>query len=175
MKNEYVIRDDVTTIIIRRKNGSILETLIDTKDLPRADEFPGSWCVRWDKNTRSYYVFGSIKNSQGKWSSVQLHRWILNINSSDKVVDHINHNTLDNRRNNLRILTDAENKQNRKGAQKNNLSGIRGVHWSKHAKKWQARARLNKKDYFLGLFDTKEEAAKVISKWRKKYMPYSSG
>lgn len=65
---------------------------------------------------------------------VRLHRWVVDC-PPDKMVDHINHNTLDNRKDNLRIVTHFGNQQNRKG----NKSGKTGVYWSTRDKKYVAR------------------------------------
>ena len=52
-------------------------------------------------------------------------------------IDHINHNGLDNRKENLRICTNRQNSRNRK-ASKRNTSGIKGVSRHKLSNKWQA-------------------------------------
>jgi hypothetical protein len=53
--------------------------------------------------------------------------------------DHINGNCLDNRRGNLRVCTQAENKRNL-SLSKRNSSGFKGVYWSKERNKWHVRA-----------------------------------
>jgi hypothetical protein len=72
-------------------------------------------------------------------------------------IDHINHNTSDNRIDNLREASQQENTKNR-SKNKNNTSGISGVHWDKKSNKWQARIGVNGKRIHLGFFDNKEEA-----------------
>ncbi|MHB8065882.1 MAG: HNH endonuclease [Ruminiclostridium sp.] len=138
MRNGYEIRGQVTAIFLKRKDGEILETLIDTNELPRAQEFNGSWYAQWNPSTRSYYVCGYSKMVQGKRKCELLHRWIMS-NPEQMDVDHISHKTLDNKKQNLRCISHQENIQNRKSANKNSKSGIRGVHWDQRSGKWQAQ------------------------------------
>ena len=62
----------------------------------------------------------------GKNTTLYMHRLIMG-EPKGKQVDHWNHDTLDNRRSNLRIVTNRQNNENRAGAYKNSKSGIRGV------------------------------------------------
>jgi len=64
---------------------------------------------------------------------------------------------LDNRRGNLRVITHAQNGQNR-GKQQNNTSGLKGVTWERRRAKWQAQITANGRHYFCGYYDTPEEA-----------------
>ena len=61
-----------------------------------------------------------------------------------QVVDHINHNKLDNRKVNLRVCTDMENSKN-KGLRKDNKSGVTGVVWNNEKNKWTVNIRCNNK------------------------------
>ena len=73
-------------------------------------------------------------------------------------IDHINGNTSDNRWENLRLVNQKENNKNAK-IQKNNISGIRGVNWSKNEKKWLVRIHDNNgKRICLGRFNDFFEA-----------------
>ncbi len=72
--------------------------------------------------------------------------------------DHINGNKLDNRRENLRVCTLAENNRNRT-IYKNNKSGFKGVYWSRADKKWRAQIKINNRMIYLGIFDDLLEAA----------------
>ena len=80
-------------------------------------------------------------------------------------VDHRCHNRRCVRPDHLRLVTHAQNGQNRRGAQSNSGTGVRGVYWYESCRKYQARVGLNGKRYNAGLFDTLEEAeAAVIAK-----------
>jgi len=76
-----------------------------------------------------------------------------------EVVDHRNHNTSDNLRENLRVCTMRLNGANRCTLQSNNTSGHRGVVWYLPNKKWVAKIRVGGKTRNLGYFVNKEEAA----------------
>ena len=82
-------------------------------------------------------------------------------------IDHIDGNPLNNRIDNLRPATKAENGFNRK-INSNNTSGHKGVGWDKQAKKWKARCWENKKMHTIGFFDTIEQAADAIKSARIK-------
>jgi len=83
-------------------------------------------------------------------------------------IDHKDNNGLNNRRENLRTATHAQNNQN-KGKSKNNTSGYKGVNWEKRRNKWRARIYFNKNYIHLGYFNDIEEAAKAYEKAAKKY------
>ena len=67
------------------------------------------------------------------------------------VVDHINGNTLDNRRSNLRVCTQSQNLMNSKKPS-NNKSGFKGISWHKSSKSWQVYITANKKRIIGGYF-----------------------
>lgn len=72
-------------------------------------------------------------------------------------IDHVNGVRDDNRIENLRPATPAENQRYRSTPQKNSRSGVIGVSWHAHGGKWQ----VHKHKRYLGLFDTVEEAVKA--------------
>jgi hypothetical protein len=103
---------------------------------------------------------------------VLMHRAILNA-PSGSFVDHINGNTLDNRKENLRFCTRSQNLCNRQ-RQKNGAHGFKGIHFKKTdaARGWAAyRAQITArgKHYGLGTFRTAEEAARAYDVLAKKY------
>ncbi len=85
-----------------------------------------------------------------------------------EVIDHIDHNRSNNKWENLRLITQAENNRNQTIA-KNNKSGHTGVIWNKTSNKWQAQISINRKAKHLGLFDTKEEAISARKRANIKY------
>lgn len=98
---------------------------------------------------------------------LSLHRFITNC-PDNMVVDHINHNTLDNRKINLRIVTQLENMKNL-SKYKNNKSGFTGVYYYKLTNKWTAKIRANKKLINIGCFNTIEDAIKARKDAELKY------
>ena len=117
------------------------------------------WNARWAANTRSFYVLRHLPVAEDpKRPSVYMHRLILGLDRFDKRHgDHINLDTLDNRRSNLRVATSAENHRNQ-GVRRDSRSGFKGVGWHKPTNKWQARIRLNGSRKSLGFFATPEAA-----------------
>lgn len=84
------------------------------------------------------------------------------------VVDHINHNGLDNRKANLRIATFSENRRNSRKA-KDTSSKYKGVSWHKNNKKWHAGININGRRKHLGSFDDEIQAAKAYDEVARKY------
>jgi hypothetical protein len=78
----------------------------------------------------------------------------------DKVIDHVNGNKLDNRKENLRIVTHAVNAMNTRRKRINELSSNPGVFYDSKKQKWKAVLRIKDKRNLLGYFSTEEEASK---------------
>jgi hypothetical protein len=161
MKNDYEIRGEVTAIFIKHRNGNVSEVLIDTVDLNFLIEYKTKW--RFSGNSSNLYV-RSMDN-------VMLHRYLLNP-AVGMVVDHVNHNTLDNRRKNIRVITQAQNTQNKKHLTKSK-SGFRNVAWNNRLSKWRVKIVVNKKCISVGHFGTINDAIEAEREARIKYMPFS--
>lgn len=117
--------------------------------------------VCWSKSSYNYIV-GDLNGVQMK-----LHRLILNVDDST-YVDHINHNTVDNRKYNLRICNNSINQINKK-LQKNNVSGVAGVWWDKTVNKWKVNICRDFHRVYLGSFNDFDEAVRVRKEAEKKY------
>jgi len=111
------------------------------------------WSAYWDKKAKAFYAGRHLNEEIGR--PVQyLHRQVLNLQPrGGGCVDHINHNTLDNRRSNLRLTTNRGNHENRK---KHSIHGI-GIR-KLDSGRFVARTWVGKKNVYIGSFDTKEEA-----------------
>ena len=96
-----------------------------------------------------------------------LHRIIMD-DPEGQFIDHINRNPLDNRRENLRIVSIQENCMNL-SMKKTNKSGIAGVHWDKNANKWRAKLTYKYKSINLGRFEKLEDARKARKDAELKY------
>lgn len=98
----------------------------------------------------------------------RMHRLIMNCIDKNLDVDHINHNTVDNRKENLRIVTRSQNQMNMQG-RSNNTSGVAGVIFNKNANKWAVAIQKDNKRIHLGVFDNFDEAVKVRKEAEIKY------
>jgi hypothetical protein len=99
--------------------------------------------------SRNYYIVGV------KGTDFSVHRlvWIF-FNSeikNDSQIDHIDHNSLNNKIENLRLVSNKENSQNQK-FRINNKSGFNGVCWVKWANRWKSCIQVEGKTKFLGYF-----------------------
>ena len=106
----------------------------------------------WSLHSEGYAICRTVNGS-----NVFLHRLVMG--TSPKVglyVDHINRDKLDNRKENLRFVTNSENQFNRAVSAKNT-----GVTWHTASGKWRARMRINGKELYLGIFNKKQEAVKA--------------
>lgn len=145
--------------ILSTDNGVVTYTITDKYNVAHiciADEA----CIDLLLGIRQYihsmgYVYVYNYRSNGK--EIGLHA-ILNNTPLGYYTDHINLNKRDNRRSNLRSVTNAQNTVNRE-KQCNNTSGYKGVTWSKAVNKWAAQLHHNGRHLHLGCFDSKEDAA----------------
>ena len=128
-----------------------LVALVDDEDFERLSKF------KWYASPA--YAVRNGKDADGKAMQIRMHREILNA-KPDQEVDHVNRNGFDNRRENLRLCSHAENVRNR-SSYKNNSSGFKGVSFHKGTGKWQARIRIDERLQHLGVHATAEEAARA--------------
>ncbi len=124
-----------------------------------------------DEDYEAVNKFGCRLDSLGyailrKKGTCRLHRFIMKP-AKGMVIDHINGNKLDNRRSNLRVCTPAENNWNQKKCC-TNTSGYKGVALM-HGKYWRAYITIKDRQKHLGIFKTKETAAKAYDEAAKLY------
>ncbi|MFA5385527.1 MAG: hypothetical protein WC364_12900 [Eubacteriales bacterium] len=170
VKNDYRIRGDHAIVYVKTsRDKKLLFVIIDAEDIEKVKSISGFWYAYKAKN-QSYYIFGRINGKP-----VALYRHILDYHTSGMKnhVDHINNNTLDNRKCNLRIISASGNQQNRKGAQRGNISGLRGVSWNKFSKTWDVRVQVSGKKVYRKRTDSKRKAERMATRAREIYMPYS--
>ena len=115
--------------------------------------------LKWSASHWSYAVRANDKHD----GLTLMHRLILERKLvrtllADEMCDHIDGNTLNNTRDNLRVASIADNVRNSRIG-KNNSSGYKGVHFHKGARKWRAQITVNRKVISLGYFETPVEAA----------------
>lgn len=151
--NDYEIQEDYVIMYTQKGEPFYVDL----------DDF---WKVRdicWYVGTGGY-IYGQ---QNGKY--YKLHRFIMNC-PDDVYIDHINgSDTLyDNRKSNLRIATPSQNSINHKKTSRNK-SGIVGVYQQHGSQKWIAQISKENKKYYLGTFDTFEDAVKVRKEAELKY------
>lgn len=114
--------------------------IVDSDDYDKLKEF--NWSALWNKDTKSFYAHRKVSVGRRKTKSIQMHRIILGLKPEDKItVDHINHDTIDNRKSNLRTSTITENCWNQ-GEHSNNTSGYKGVFYNNRENYWQVSIRI---------------------------------
>lgn len=116
---------------------------------------------------------GRVYARRGRKPGVRLHRAIFERMlgrklKSSELVDHIDNNPLNNRRENLRITNRQGNRANSR-AQRNNKSGFKGVFRIKNRPQWHSGIHVNNKSVYLGAFATPEEAHAAYCEAAKKY------
>lgn len=128
--------------------------IVDDDDYEKISSM--KWSATWRPKMGKFYAVGSLAK-YGK--RVYMHREIMGLTIGDGLlVDHIDHNTLDNRKANLRIVNNSQNMMNHGKIQKNNTSGCRGVHFEKRTNQYRVQVWAGGKPIWGGRHDTFESA-----------------
>ena len=154
------------TLIIESPTHGTFKVLYDAEDEDKINKH--NWSV--NKDDHRFYVVTSMPHPDGgitrtgrrRQATLKMHRLVADT-PKGMVTDHINGDGLDNRKQNLRICTNAENSRNR-GKSKTSTSGYKGVYWNKRDKLWYVHIGHNKKLLYLGCFKDKKEAAKAYDR-----------
>lgn len=140
--------------VIRTHSG--VDLLIDAEDVFVCQKY------RWHIDTHGY-----AEAWAGGKKRIKLHRLIMNELDNKSCVDHINGNRLDNRKENLRVVSNKMNAENLH-KKKKTTSLYFGVCYDNRKnnleKRWIASIKTNYKSIFLGRYKTPEEAALAYNK-----------
>ena len=145
--NEIRIYDDYAEIDTYDQFGNVTYTFtIDLEDVKYLNNHKWRATLKGKNIKRPYLVTGH---------NIYFHRLILGEPNSE--IDHIDRNTLNNRKSNLRLANRTEQLYN---TLKNSKSGIKGVYYKENRKNlpWHAEFSFNNKRYFSPQYETKEEA-----------------
>ena len=129
---------------------------------------PYWWKNKYCVNKEGYYNI-TIHHKKYK-KSYLVHRliykfnnpeWDIHDSSSDNEIDHIDNDKSNNNIENLRVVNHSENQQN--------IHSTKGYTWIKRDNKYRAQIKVNKKRYYLGLYETEEEAREAYLIGKEKY------
>lgn len=154
--NEYkIIENNTVEMIASNINEKFYIDLIDFDKIKN---------YTWRKNNWGY-ICTTVKENNKK-QSVFLHRLIMDF--PNKIIDHIDRNPLNNRKSNLRLVTQKQNHHNFSKSF-DNTSGYIGVSKSENKITWRSRIVYNAKEYNLGTFQNKKDAIIARLKAELKY------
>jgi hypothetical protein len=140
-KNEIHVKGKIAFVDLYNKNCEVIaQAIIDTEDIPKIKY------TKWKLSGSGY----AMNTPKFKGGSKHMSRVILGV---DTFVDHINHNTLDNRKKNLRVVSKSQNQMN---------VNYRGVD-NRGDGRWIARIKKNGKMVYLGTYVFEEEA--YFARW----------
>lgn len=148
----YSDLNTVTMKEIQLTQGQV--AIVDDEDYEWLNQY--KWCASYDSKANRFYAYGWVNNKR-----VAMHRFIMQVTDSKIDVDHRFHNTLDNRKSELRVCTTAQNGANSRKPNRESTSRFKGVSWcsGKRVKCWQAGLMVNGKTISIGRFQTEEAAA----------------
>ena len=116
------------------------------------------------------YAMATIRRD-GQARRSLMHRMILGLTPKDPDVDHVDHDGLNNQRHNMRLVTHAQNHQNRPSC-RGSASRYRGVSYKKDSNGWVVRVTVDGCVHSFGTFDSEADAGRVATYWRTQLMPF---
>lgn len=165
MESSILLRVPVE-IPLRQRDGRVAAiALVDDEDADLATE-------RWHLSSRGYaqrQVYKGRVDGRDIRELELMHRRVMHLRRGDALqVDHINRDKLDNRRANLRLVTQAANNLNVDGGY--GRSRVRGVHWRADRGKWFVRLTINRKQHLGGSFANVEDAERAAIAMRERLL-----
>ncbi|MDD3123570.1 MAG: AP2 domain-containing protein [Candidatus Izemoplasmatales bacterium] len=134
------------------------------------------WYADYDKSTKHYYVLSNYWKDKHTKSIIRLHLLIYEkYRKKGYRVDHINHDGLDNRKCNLRVIEPSNNSKNRRSKNANNKSGYRNVFWNSTIGKWTVNLCKDYKQIHIGDYNDVNDAGRAAELARKKYYGQYAG
>lgn len=155
---QYTFEASMKKINVTNRKGEKFTILVSDVDYKFVSQF--SWSVKRGNST----FYAKTRVSKRVW--VTMHRMLLKPKKNE-VVDHKDHNGLNNTRKNIRICCNFKNHQNGK-MHSDNLSGYKGVSFDSRRNLYRARI-FSKKEIWLGHFVSAVDAAKAYNVAAKKY------
>lgn len=167
MKNRVIeIDDDIVAIEILYK-GTQLLCYINREDLEKVSSIRGTWHINRSAKGHLDGVRTKIQINKIR-KQVWLHNFIFDKVNSDNVVDHIDHNTLNNVRSNLREVTKNQNSQNISTTLSKSVTKCRNV----TMERGKYRVRIGGRSF--GFYNSLDEAREVAIRKRRIIFPISS-
>ena len=144
---------------IKLHNGML--AIVDDEDYEYCNQF--KWYAVKSRNT----FYAGRAPLDGNKKLILMHREILGVHGNLQV-DHRNYNSLDNRKENMRVCTPQQNNQNQRCSKRNKF-GAKGVTWCKISKKFRARIATGEKRIHLGCFNVLGDADSAYRIAEEKY------
>jgi hypothetical protein len=140
--------------------------IVDDEDYEYLNQW--KWCLRGTGLGKFYAIRGFSKSKKSNIKgSISMHRQLMQPKIGF-VIDHLDGNTLNNQKNNLRICTQSQNLNNQKKSI-SNTSGYKGVSYDKKYKKFIAKIGFNRKNIHIGYFIDVKDAARAYNEAAIKY------
>ncbi len=158
--NDHEVRGEIAVLFVTNRKAERFEVIVDLRGLDMLKRNNRKVSVCRDRCT--YYAHVTVNGFK-----TSVHKFLMGrLTASDSMeIDHLNGNGLDNRFENLRVVTHSENCLNLGGASRRSSSGVRGVFWSSAKKRWFVQIRVNGKRHHLGQFSDKNQACSCVARF----------
>lgn len=173
LKNEYKIVNGVIYFRLHNKKHGYFTCKVDEIHYDKLVSSGLKWHLGWSKTVKKYYAkatkYKGLKNGKPQYETILMHRFLTDCENGMSV-DHINHDTLDNRDCNIEVVTIEENNKRRQNrANKNSTTGVRNITYCKAADVYIVQFYFEGKNIQMGRFETLEEAKDYADRNRHKY------
>lgn len=145
--NRYQKINQYTTLLHIFGNTRTGVIAVDTDDVAKLSQH--SWYIAiashcYTKGGKKIIAQHNYVRAKINGKSEKIHRFILKVIGKKCIVDHIDKNTFNNKKNNLRVVTSSKNILNSR-VSKNNTSGFTGVYYISKKETWVASIKINYK------------------------------